>query len=156
MLTIVGTWSPTGVPFDDSTLSGRRLVEWSGLESRSELAERVELANVLSGDPSHAELARVEAEKYSLRVGRRDRTIVVGTETLRLLGSRAFPPGFDYPEWLEWYDSRCGARCALLPHPSGKNRMINEAGVRDRCAAFVAEAVRKHGKRSEASSSRTR
>lgn len=120
-----------GLPF--SGRSGRRLAALAGFP-HADLGARFELANVLDrwpgkaarGDRFPAREARAAAARLPL-AGRR--VVFVGAGVAAAFGARPPAP-------LAWFD-HAGARCALLPHPSGVNRWWNDPAHAAAAAAFL-------------------
>lgn len=149
-LSIVGLSSPTAIPFDPRTITGARLVEWSGCASYEELCSLARLENVM---PRGVGVGAAHVGRFTLKDSRErwgrgfeidpSRYYVwVGVDVIRILGTRAYPTRvWGLPRSLEWYDSSSGARCALLPHPSGRNIQLNSPEFRERCRQFLTVAV---------------
>lgn len=117
---------------------GRRLAEWAGLEGVRELSTLFELTNLMRTWPGAQGKGSAWPKDEARRAARRHplRGVCV------LLGLRvAAAYDLDDLGYATWLRGRRYAAC-VVPHPSGINRLYNEAEWRERTGAVLEEALR--------------
>jgi hypothetical protein len=124
-------------PFHGGSGSGRGLARLADVEPL-ELPRVFELVHL--SERVGATRADLRKGGKLIRLGPSRAVIVCGTEALRALGRRALGPKGRTPTWARWYTCREGGKVALIPHPSGRNRSLNDADTRARTEKLLREA----------------
>jgi hypothetical protein len=130
---------------------GRRLAEWAGIEPDPDgstygrfywpLRERFDCANVFDrhrdATPWSAPAAR---DNWAGILGEDYPEVVAGSLVVVCLGRRvADAVGVGDLDWFEWVGTGFG-EAAVIPHPSGRNRLYNDPENR-RSAGLVLRAA---------------
>jgi hypothetical protein len=148
--------SRSGDRFHNLPLSGppaRVLCRLAGIDPQPEgspwgrwtwaLYERFETMNLIKRYKDAEPWSAVRARDRAVRLAPALRGRVVVVLGVRVhgalnqaLGSPFIPPG----RFFEWNELH-GAAWVLVPHPSGRNRTLNDAHVRERMGATLREAM---------------
>lgn len=118
-----------------SGLSGGRLASFAGL-TRAQFIASTDRTNVVEVPEDWDHPVRVEAGAIrvtSMMVGRV--VVLLGARVTAALGLDPETPMF------EWLDHR-GARVARVPHPSGRNRVLNDYATREAFSRFMRGLLR--------------
>jgi hypothetical protein len=114
--------------------SGRTLARLAGV-GLLVFCIRVERVNVVDRPAQWRDKGLVAIRVAEIRRAMRGRRVV-------LLGTRV-AEAFGYEQgtlpWWEWRATDHGGSVAMAPHPSGRNRLLNQQSVRERYAAFMRE-----------------
>lgn len=105
----------------DSTRRLARLVD----RTAEELREDFHLVNLSKERQATRAALRRGAEAIALCQS--ERFVLLGCEVARAFGRRAWPVGAsEAPGLAVWYRCREGALILRIPHPSGRNRALND------------------------------
>jgi uracil-DNA glycosylase len=142
MLTLIGQ-APNSSDAPSEPLAGRSglfLARLAGV-SLDEFLSVTSRVNLIKRWPGKSGVG----DRFPMREAREgvERLIVLGALWRRavLCGvgvARAF--GLTHPELFKWWPGGVGSY-AVIPHPSGLNRMWNDSSVRRRGKAFLVEAL---------------
>lgn len=132
-------WAPDA----DATIRLARLVQCEP-EALGRYFALANLVDRFTGDQASREDFAAGAERWSFRPG--FRYILAGEAVLRALGKRrAYPRrgsgvigGGVRTCW--WYETREGVTCAVINHPSGANKNLNDREEREATRRFLREA----------------
>ena len=131
-------------PWDPGTTTAQALAAYCGVLS-GDLGRVYGLANLCDAwgrtdQPTRADLKR-GAASFLFRPG--FRYVLAGTEVVRALGARARPVevaltmvGWGVPSFT-WYVARAGVELAVVPHPSRRNRQLNDEQVAGQLRLFL-------------------
>lgn len=132
------TVRPALVPFPRTSTAGR-LAEMMGLSRLAFMQlERHNLFNTANeGKRWNYKEATTRAERLAHSFIDGDRVILLGSKVAHAYGLLDLP----YFEWRTQLVEGGSIQVAFVPHPSGRNRVLNDPETRERMARFLREAV---------------
>lgn len=134
-------------PFSPKTTSGKLLLLILGRITYPEIKSHFRLVNLCDrplGYPVGPEARAILSKSAdAFRLEPTGLYIFAGTEVLRAFGARVLPPeGRKNLKPLRYWRARDGGPiCAILPHPSGRNRFYNSRANRARAKEFLSACV---------------
>jgi hypothetical protein len=129
-------------------VSGLRLAVLAGL-SPTQLGRHFILENLCQAPMGEDYRETVSRAALLYRFRAELRYVLAGYEVCRAFGQRVLPASGtrgDRP-LLRWYVSREGARVAILPHPSGRNRWYNALENRLAAERFLRRLVERDARK---------
>jgi uracil-DNA glycosylase len=135
---LVGEAPASPIHHADRPLSGspaRVLCGLLGVEGPdwdAELYERFDCVNLIPRYRDAYPWARSRAVAYAETVPVREVTVLLG---------RKVAEAFGVSEFYEWRRLPSGTCAIAVPHPSGRNRLLNEEAERERMGAALREAL---------------